>query len=176
LTRVVLSLSIRVGVGQQEEALPEMGCPDLGRAEHIPLCREPERGQRLHNLSEGGSSVDAEESGDVLDEDQSRVNCADNAGDVRPEPAVIVGPAPGSGCAGRLAGKAGRDEIHASAPRVAIEGREVVPDRSAIQGRVAHPRHEAGRGVGVPLDVAHSAVGVSEGEVESELQSSDPGT
>src|SRR5215472_18652151 len=105
-----------------------MGCPDLGRREHVPFRIEPERGQVRHNLSEGGSSVDAEESGDVLDEDQSRSNCADDAGDGWPEPPLVVGPASGSCGAGRLAWEAGRDEIHSAAPRAAIEGREVVPD------------------------------------------------
>jgi hypothetical protein len=163
-------------VGQKEEAIPEMGCPDLGRAEQIPFRIEPERGQALHNLSEGGASVDGEESGDVLDEDKSRVNCADDTYDLGPEPAVVVRPPPGPGRTGRLAGETGRDEIHAAAPRAAVEGREIVPDRSAIQGLVFHPRHEAGRGEGFPLDIAHSSVGVSESEVESEFQSSDPGT
>ena len=30
--------------------------------------------------------------------------------------------------------------------------------------------------MGVPFDVAHTAIGISEGEAEAELQSSDPGT
>jgi hypothetical protein len=49
------------------------------------------------------------------------------------------------------------DEIHSSMPRAAVEGLEIVPDRSTIQGLVFHPRHEACRGVSVPLDIAHGA-------------------
>lgn len=153
-----------------------MGCPDLGCAETIPFRREPDRGQVFHNLLEGGSAVDAEESGDVLDEEKSRPNCADNSDDFWPEPPLVIGAAAPAGGAGRLAGEAGRDEIHSAAPRSAVEGREIVPDRSPIQGLVFHPRHESGRCVGVPLAVTHGAVGVSEGEVESELQSSRSGT
>lgn len=74
----------------------------------------------------------------------------------------------------RLARVARRDEIHDSTPRAAIEGREIVPDRSRIQGLFFHPRHEAGRSVGFPLDMAHSSISVSQGKPETELQSSNP--
>jgi hypothetical protein len=142
-------------VGQQEEALAEMGCPDLGRAEHVPLRIEPERGQRSHNLVEGAAPADSEEVGDVLEEDQSRASCADNASDLGPEPALVLDTAPPAGAAGRLAGEASRDDIHAR-KGAGVEVAEVAaPNRSRLQGRVFHPCQEAGRGVGVPLDVTH---------------------
>jgi hypothetical protein len=93
-----------------------------------------------------------------------------------PEPPFVGDAEPLPGVGGRLAGEAGSDEIHSAAPRVAVEGREVVPDRSRIQGLVFHPRHEGGRCEGFPLDVTHSAVGVSEGEPESELEPAGAGT
>ncbi len=98
-------------MGQQEETLAEMGCPDLGRAEHVPLRIEPERGQVLHNGREGGASIDGEESGDVLDEDQPRASCADSAGDLRPQPADVAAAAPTSGVGGGLAGEAGAEDV-----------------------------------------------------------------
>jgi len=49
---------------------------------------------------------------------------------------------------------------------------KVRPDRSAIQGRFFHPRHEDGRCVGVPLDVTHGAKSAG---TESEVDASDSG-
>jgi hypothetical protein len=69
-----------------------------------------------------------------------------------------------------LAGEAGSDEIHAATPRAAVEGGEVVPDRSLIQGLVFHPGHEDGRCVGIPFNVSHGAAGDS-GESEGEFES-----
>ena len=89
---------------------------------------------------------------------------------MRPEVARIVrSPAP-SCDAERLARITRRDEIHRAAPRPAVEAGKVVPDRRLIQGLVFHPRHEDGRGEGVPLDVTHSTVsglGQHKSEVEA---------
>ena len=70
-----------------------------------------------------------------------------------------------------LARVAAVDDIHQAAPRSAIEGGKIVPDRSAIQGRVFHPRHERSRCVGFPLDVTHSAIS-GMGDVQSEVKTS----
>jgi hypothetical protein len=106
---------------------------------------------------ERGASVDTEQSGDVLEKDKPRSNCADNLRDIGPEPPLIVGPSPSAGGAGGLAWETGSDEIHSSAPRCAVEGDEIVPDRSPIQGLIVHPRHESGRCVAFPLNVSHGA-------------------
>lgn len=152
-----------------------MGSTDLRRAETAPLRIEPEAGQRAQELPHACPSVDAEESRDVLQKDSCRGHLSDDPGDGRPEPAFVgLASAAASGGCG-LAGEAGRDEIHAAAPWAAVEGFEIVPYRSAIQGRVRHPRHESGRRIAVPLDVTHTSVFVVEGELEAELQSSSPG-
>lgn len=74
----------------------------------------------------------------------------------------------------RLARIARKDDIHAAAPRSAVEACNIVPDRSRIQGRVFHPGHEDGRGVGFPLDVTHSLVS-ADGEVQAEIESAGTG-
>jgi len=69
----------------------------------------------------------------------------------------------------RLTRIARSKDVHRATPWAAVEGDNVVPDRRRIQGRVFHPRHEDGRGEGVPLDITHSAVsglGQHEAEVE----------
>ena len=75
----------------------------------------------------------------------------------------------------RLARIARSDDVHRAAPRAAVKGGNVVPDRRSIQGRVFHPRHEDGRGVGVPLDMTHSAIS-GEREVQPEVEATGAGT
>ncbi len=91
------------------------------------------------------------------------------------QPAVVVGSLAASGNAVGLARVSASDNIHASAPRCSVEAGNVIPDRRRIQGRVFHPRHEAGRGVGFPLDVTHGA-GPGLGGVESKLEAAGAGT
>jgi hypothetical protein len=75
----------------------------------------------------------------------------------------------------RLARESRSDEIHASTPRCAVEGVEIVPDRSRIQPLFLHPCHENGRCVAVPFNTSHgSYAGVSEDELESQLKPSVP--
>lgn len=76
-----------------------------------------------------------------------------------------------SGTGERLAWQTGSDEIHSATPRATVEGGEVRPDRSLIQGLVCHPRHESGRCVAVPLNVSHGS-GVNAGESQAELEAS----
>ena len=107
--------------------------------------------------------------GDVLEEHPKRSAFADDAGNVRPEVARIVRALALAGDAERLARITRTDEIHRAAPRPAVEAGKIGPDRRLIQGLVFHPRHEDGRGEGVPLDVTHSTVsrfGQDKSEVE----------
>lgn len=76
-----------------------------------------------------------------------------------------------SGRAERLAWIAGRDEMNAAAPRPAIEGFKVVPDRRLTQRLVRHPGHESRRCMAFPLDETHSAVSRF-GNVKSEVEPS----
>ena len=107
--------------------------------------------------------------GDILKEDERRLHFADDAGDMGPEVARVVR-APALARDGeRLARIARSDDVHRAAPRAAVEGSNVVPDRRAIQGRVFHPRHESGCGEGFPFDMAHSSIsGQGDGEPEVE--------
>jgi len=113
--------------------------------------------------------AEAEMMGDILEEDEGRLDLADDAGDMRPEVARVVG-TPALACdRERLARIARSDDVHRAAPRAAVEGGNVVPDNSPIQGRVFHPRHESGRGVGFPFDMAHSTIS-GDGEDEPEVE------
>ncbi len=112
--------------------------------------------------------------GDILEEHEWWFDFADDAGDMWPEMARILGAEP-SACDGKwLARVACAKKIHRAAPRAAIEGSNVIPDNSLIQGRVFHPRHESGCGEGLPLDIAHSTIS-GEGKVQSEVEPASAG-
>lgn len=112
------------------------------------------------------------EARDVLDKDGRGSALCENAHDLGPEPAVVAGSFTLAGDGPGLAGKARSDEIHDAAPRSAVEGCSVIPDKSRIQGRTFHPRHEKGRGVGFPLNVTNGD-GRGKGEADSEAEPSD---
>jgi hypothetical protein len=111
---------------------------------------------------------------DVFKEAPFRGDVLDDPGDGGPEVAGIVFALAVPRQRERLAGITGRDDMYAAAPRSAIEGSQIVPNRSRAQGRVCHPRHESGRGETVSLDMTHSSVsGLC--EVNAEIEASDAG-
>jgi hypothetical protein len=106
---------------------------------------------------------------DVLEEDPLGIDLPDDPGDLGPEVPGIVGAAPDTGEAERLAGITGKDEMNSAAPRSAVEGSEIVPDRCRIQGLVFHPAHESGRRMGFPFDVTHTAIS-GLGDMDAEVE------
>ena len=138
-----------------------------GRGETAPLRIEPELGKVGEDVREPGPN----KSGDVLQEHVSRSHVSNDPGNVWPDPSLIIDTSTFAGCGERLARETGSDEIHASAPRCAVKGREIVPNRRRVQGRLAHPGHEDGRCVAVPFNVSHSAGGDS-GESGDEFEPS----
>ena len=137
------------------------------RAEQTPFRIEPELGKVVEDVGEPESN----KLGDVLQQDESGSQVSDDGCDGWPEPALIVSSTLLPSRAERLARETGSDEIHSATPRAAVEGGEVIPDRSLIQTRLRHPLHENGRCVGVPLNVSHGSYPChgSEGELESSV-------
>ena len=140
--------------GEDEQPFALVGRADFRRREEA--CRKAVA--HADQSSGDFGEAEAEMMGDVLEEHEGRLALADDAGDMRPEVARVVRAPALARDAERLARIARSDDVHRAAPRAAVEGGNVVPDRRLIQGRVFHPRHEDGRGVGVPLDVTHSAI------------------
>ena len=157
--------------GEDEEPLALVGRADFRRRKEA--CRKlvAHADQSAGDFGE----AEAEMMGDVFEEDEGRPDLADDAGDMRPEVARVVR-APALARDGeRLARIARSDDVHRAAPRAAVEGSNVVPDNSLIQGRVFHPRHESGCGVGFPFDMAHSTI-AGDGEDEPEIETARAGT
>ncbi|GHE01001.1 hypothetical protein GCM10008024_14890 [Allgaiera indica] len=151
--------------GEDEEPLALVRRPDFRRRE------EARRKSVAHVDQSSGDfgKAEAEMMGDVLEEDEGRLDLADDAGDMRPEVAGVVDTPAFARHAEWLTRIARSDDVHRTAPRAAVEAGNVVPDRRRIQGRLFHPGHENGRGVGFPFDMAHSSIfGQGDGEPEVE--------
>jgi hypothetical protein len=104
-----------------------VGGTHLVRSQHVPLRIEPELGQVAEDVAEASAEA---EPGDVLQEDEARLHLANEPGDLRPEPAAVRGPSASPGDGPGLAREARNEAIHEAAPRSAVEGGNVVPDRS----------------------------------------------
>ena len=157
--------------GEDEQPLALVGRADFRRREEACRKAVAHADQSAGDFGE----AEAEMMGDILEEDEGRLDLTDDAGDMRPEVARVVGTPAFASDAERLARIARSDDIHRAAPRAAVEGSNVVPDKSLIHGRVFHPRHESGRGVGFPFDMAHSTIS-GDGDGKAEVEPACTGT
>ena len=151
--------------GKDEEPLALVGRADFRRCEDA--CRKAV----THADQSAGDFGESEPQmmGDILEEYEGRLDLGDDTGDMGPEVARIIRTPALARDAERLARIARSDDVHRAAPRAAVEGSNVVPDNSLIQGRVFHPRHESGCGEGFPFDMAHSTIsGDGDGQPEVE--------
>ncbi len=151
--------------GEDEQAFPLVRRADFRRREQACRKAVAHADQSAGDFGE----AEAEMMGDILEEHEGRLDLSNDPSDMRPEVARVVR-APALARDGeRLARIARSDDVHRAAPRAAVEGSNIVPDNSLIQGRVFHPRHESGCGVGFPFDMAHSTIsGDGDGEPEIE--------
>jgi len=164
-------MSATVGVGQDEEPFSAMASARLSRREQSRRNPAAHALKVSEHVVEGARQMGA----DVLEEAPLGVDFGADAAEVGPQPAGVGGAEALAGAAFALARVASRDDIHEATPRAAVEGGNIVPDRSAIQGRVFHPGHESGRSVCFPLDVTHSSI-PGPCDVESEFETSGAGT
>jgi hypothetical protein len=157
-------------VGQNEETVAPVACADFSRRLDA---RSNAIAQAL-KVSNDVSQTKGEMAGDVFEEAPLGGDFADDPRNVGPEVAGVGFSFSQSREGERLAGITGSEDMNAAAPWAAVEGFEIVPDRSRIQGRVRHPRHEGGCGETVSLDIAHGAIaGLS--DVKAEIEASDAG-
>jgi hypothetical protein len=161
-------------VGQDDEAFAFVAGADFCR-------REQSRRNNVASalqISADSSEAQAKMGANIFEEDEPRLSFAKDAVHVGPKVARIAFSQSLAGATERLAGVAGKEAIHMAAPRAAVEGAKVIPDRRLIQGRVFHPRHESGRGEGFPLNVTNSARAEAEefkGQLHGEVQSAGSG-
>lgn len=150
-----------VGVGQDEESPPEVARANFSRRKHARSDPVAQAFKVSGDIRESHVKV----ADNVFAEDPLGAELVDDPGDVRPKvPRIGLAEALARETK-RLARIPGSEDIHAAAPRSAVEGAHIRPDRSIIQGLVRHPGHESGRSMCVPLDEANSPVsGFGDGE------------
>lgn len=150
-----------------------MGRADLRRGETIPFRIEPEAGKVLENDVQPVPSDRC----DVLSEDSDGAAFLDDAGVLEPEAASVAfdDSSALAGLADVLAGKTADDpKVVDAAELEAVQFANVAAEnRRWLQCLVFHPRQEAGRSVGFPLNVTHAAGNDAEGftaKAESEVE------
>ena len=109
--------------------------------------------------------------GDVLEEDPFRTAFSDDAGDVGPEVARIVGAAAPSCRAEGLARVSGQDGIEGAAEGPGIEAAQVGPDRGRDEIPRALGGDEDGAGPVLPFDEGAGVI-AGFGEHEAQIKAS----
>ena len=156
--------------GEDEEPFALVGRADFRRREEACRKAVAHADQSAGDFGE----AEAEMMGDILEEDEGRLDLTDDAGDMRPEVARVVRASTLARNGKRLARIARSDDVHRAAPWAAVETGNIVPDRRVIQRRVFHPRHESGCGEGFPFDMAHSSIS-EQGDGEAEVDATGAG-
>jgi len=167
------------GVGQRvplADGKDEQPLAPVGRA-NFRRRKEACRKAVAHADQSAGDfgETEAEMMGDILEKNEGGLDLRDDAGDVGPEVAWILGAEALARDGERLARISRAEDIHRAAPWSAVKGSNVVPDNSLIQGRVFHPRHESGCGEGFPFDMAHSSIS-GDGDCEPKVDAASSGT
>jgi len=161
------------GVGQlipladreDEEPLALVGRPDFRRREEACRKAVAHADQSCGDFGE----AEAEMMGDILEEDEGRLDLTDDAGDMGPEVARILAAEPSARHAEWLARIASSDDIHRAAPRAAVEGSNVVPDWCIVDAAVEHSGDKDGCCERIPFDKANGSAGW-QGNLEAEVE------
>jgi hypothetical protein len=109
--------------------------------------------------------------GDVFKEDPFGGTFPDDAGDLGPEMAGIIGPTALSGGAEGLARIPGEDDVEGTVESTGIEGSQVVPDRGRGEIPGALGSDQDGAGIGLPLDEC-AGVEARFGQHEAQIKAS----
>ena len=154
-------------MGQDEDPQPLVRRADFCR-------REQARRRRVAQspkLSQDGLEAKGDVTGDVFEEDPLRAAGADDAGDVGPEMAGIVGPAALTGRAEGLAGVSGEDDVEGAAEGTGVKAAQIGPDRGRGEVARALGGDEDGTRPVLPLDEGAGVI-VGLGEHEAQIKAS----
>jgi hypothetical protein len=139
------------------------------------LCRRDEARRRRvaqsPKLPQDGLEAEGDVPGDVFEEDPFRAAFADDAGDIGPEVAGIVGTAALSGRAEGLAGVSGEDGIEGAAEGPGVETAQIGPDRSRGEVSGALGSDDDGARPVVPFDEGAGVISRF-GEHEAQIKAS----
>ena len=154
-------------MGQDEDAQPLVWRTDFCRAEQA----RRRRIAHAPKVSQHGFKAEGDVPGDVFEEDPFGTAFPDNAGDLGPEVARIIGAATLSCGAEGLAGISGEDDVESAAEGLGIETAEIVPDWRRGEIACALGGDEDAAGPLLPLDKC-AGVKPRFGEHEAQIQAS----
>ena len=154
-------------MGQDEDAKPLVRRADFCRAEQARrrcVAHAPK-------LSQDDLEAEGNVTGDVFEEHPLGGAFGDDAGDLGPEVAGIVGAAALASRAEGLAGISGEDRVEGPAEGAGIKAAEIIPDwcRGEIPGALGGDEH--GAGPVLPLDEGAGVIS-GLGEHEAQIQPS----
>ena len=150
-------------MGQDEDAEPLVRRADFCRREQT----RRRRIAQIPKLSQDGFKAEADMPGDVFEEDPFRGAFPDDAGDLGPQVAGIIGAATFADGAEGLAGISGEDGIEGTVEGPGIETAQVIPDWCRGEVPSALGRDEDGTWPVLPLD---KCAGVKAGFGQHEAQ------
>jgi hypothetical protein len=150
-------------VGQDEDPLPLVRRADFCRAEQA----HRRRVTQTPKLSQDGLKAEGDMTDDVFEEHPFGAAFPDDPGDLGPEVAGITGATALSGCAERLAGISGEDDVESAAEWPGVEAAQIVPDRGRgeIPCALGGDKHSSG-----PILPFDKGAGVIAGLGEHEAQ------
>jgi hypothetical protein len=141
-----------VGVGQNPDALSEVGRASVGSSQNSPSSIKPHLGQVPENSAKPPNS----EHWAVFHEREARSYFADDAGHFSPEAGSLsVESCALAGRADVLAWEAPRNHVNNSAPRRSVEGTYIIPNGERWNVPFILSLHESSCAVGVSLHGAH---------------------
>jgi hypothetical protein len=154
-------------VGQDEDPHALVRRADFCRTEQA----RRRRVAHVPKLSQHGFKTEADVTGDVLNEDPFGAAFSDDAGNIWPEVAWIVGTAALSCCAERLAGISGQHCVEGTAEGPCVEAAQVVPNWGRGEVPFALGCDEDGAGPVFPFDKC-AGVKTGLGEHEAQIEAS----
>ena len=154
-------------MGQDEDAQPLVRRADFCRREQA----RRRRVTQTPKLSQHGFKAEGDVPRDVFKKDPLGRAFTDDAGDLGPKVARIIGTTPFSGGAERLARIPGEDDVEGAVESTGVETAEIVPDRGwrEISGALGGDENCAG-----PVFPFHKCAGVEAwfGEHDAQIQAS----
>lgn len=154
-------------MGQDEDAQPLVRRANFCRAEQT----RRRRVAQTPKLSQDGFKSEGDVAGYVFEKDPFGATFGDDAGDLGPEVAGIVGATALSGGAERLAGISGEDDVKGAAKGPSIEGAQIIPDWGRCEIACALGSDEDSARPFLPLDKG-AGVKSGFGEHEAQIQAS----
>ena len=154
-------------MGQDENPQPLVRRADFCRAEQT----RRRRIAQSPKVSQDGFKAEGDVTGHVFKKDPLGAAFPDDTGDVGPEVPGIVGTSTLSGCAERLAGISGEDDVEGAAKGTGIKAAKIIPDRGRGEVACALGSDEDSSGPILPLDESPGVI-AGFGEHEAQIQAS----